>query len=228
MPDDDDDFEPEEAWDEYTWERFLQEQDRNTEKYFQLLEIYLDHPQRDEIIAAEMGWSFITHGDDGDEETEDDEETTGNGFVFESCQGGLIDPDEEDPEDEFEEFTQSKVYADTLRLHRWINRLLDKREDLRENPEAVRFATRAAVCGAKLAAALCGGDTSEIGMTIAYLKRALKAANDALDALSKLSESGILDRRRSNHARRLIFAIRDSVVDHMGEYRRLWSERHGG
>lgn len=51
----DDDFETPEIWDEYQWERFLQQQDRNTEKYFGLLEKYLDHPDRDNIIAKEMG-----------------------------------------------------------------------------------------------------------------------------------------------------------------------------
>jgi hypothetical protein len=214
MSDDDNDWEPEEAWDEYTWERFLQEQDRNTEKYFQLLELYLDHPERDEIIAEQMGWSPLDI-DEAEEEIESESPVD-------------LESEEDQTEEEFEAFTRSQVYADTLRLHRWINRLLDKRDDLREHPEAVRFATRSAVCGAKLAAALCGEDTTEIGMTIAYLKRALKAANDSLDALAKLAESGLLDRRRANHARRLVFAIRDKIVDHMREYRRLWTERHGG
>jgi hypothetical protein len=213
MSDNDDDQEPEEAWDEYTWERFLQEQDRNTEKYFQLLEQYMDHPDRDEIIAEQMGWSLMD-----DEEIEQD---------FDPEQPEEVGGELDETEEEFEEFTRSQVYADTLRLHRWINRLLDKRDDLREHPEAVRFATRSAVCGAKLAAALCGEDTTEIGMTIAYLKRALKAANDSLDALAKLLEAGLLDRRRVNHARRLVFAIRDKIVDYMREYRRLWTERHG-
>jgi len=226
MPDDHDDFEQDgEAWDEFTWERFLQEQDRNTEKYFRLLEMHMDNPNRDEIIAAEMGWS-LHDADDGDEE--ESAEAEGEGSYVESGPVDFEFVDEEDETgEEFEAFTHSQVYADTLRLHRWINRLLDKRQDLRENPEAMRFATRSAVCGAKLAAALCGSDSSEIGMTIAYLKRSLKAANDALDALSKISESGTLDRRRANHARKLVFAIRNAIVDHMGEYRRLWTERHG-
>ena len=47
--------EPERTWDEYDWERFLQQQDHKTEKYMELLETYLDHPQRDQIIAQEMG-----------------------------------------------------------------------------------------------------------------------------------------------------------------------------
>ena len=216
MSDKNDDFQPEEVWDEYVWERFLQEQDRNTEKYFRLLETYMDHPNRDEIIAEEMGWSIYEASVDDEEENEDQETPE---FV--------LDGGEEEGDDEFEEFTQSAVYADTLRLHKWINRLFDTREDLREHPEAVRFATRSAICGAKLAAALCGQDQTEIGMTIAYLKRALKAANDALEAAQNLADSGTLDRRRANHGRRLVFSIRNRVVDHMRDFRRLWSERYG-
>lgn len=216
MSDKDDDFQPEEAWDEYVWERFLQEQDRNTEKYFALLETYMDHPNRDEIIAEQMGWSVFEAAETAEEDAEDCETPE-----------FLLEEEEDEADDEFEEFTQSAVYADTLRLHKWINRLFDSREDLREHPEAVRFATRSAICGAKLAAALCGQEQTEIGMTIAYLKRALKAANDSLDALQILADTGILDRRRANHGRRLVFSIRNCVVDQMREYRRLWTERHG-
>src|ERR1700756_3325067 len=51
--------EPDRVWDEYDWERFLQQQDHKTEKYMELLETYLDHPQRDQIIAQEMGWTQL-------------------------------------------------------------------------------------------------------------------------------------------------------------------------
>ena len=51
--------EPDRIWDEYEWERFLQQQDHKTEKYMELLEKYLDDPQRDEIIAREMGWTQL-------------------------------------------------------------------------------------------------------------------------------------------------------------------------
>ena len=49
-----DNDEPEEIWDEYDWERFLQQQDRKTEQYMELLERYMDDPNRDQIIAREM------------------------------------------------------------------------------------------------------------------------------------------------------------------------------
>ena len=51
--------EPEGIWDEYQWERFLQQQEGKAEKYMRLLEEYLDDPQRDEIIAREMGWTQL-------------------------------------------------------------------------------------------------------------------------------------------------------------------------
>src|SRR5437667_3768169 len=54
----------ERMWDEYDWERFLQEQDQKTEKYMQLVETYLDDPQRDEIIAREMGWTQLLEAKD--------------------------------------------------------------------------------------------------------------------------------------------------------------------
>ncbi|MEI8293669.1 MAG: hypothetical protein WCG66_06710 [bacterium] len=207
-----------EAWDEYKWERFLQRQDQNTERYFELLEKYMDDPNRDEIVAEEMGWSIFEEAEQTQEQLEH--------FLSEASEF-LTDEEEQEYDSEFEEFTHSAVYEDTLRLHRWINRLLDKREDLREHPEALRFATRSAICGAKLAAGLCGHDTSEIGMTIAYLKRALKAANDALDAMNHLVESSLIDRRRANHARKLVFKIRDRIVDNMGTYRLKWRQRYG-
>jgi hypothetical protein len=215
MPHDDDDFSGD-VWDEYQWERFLQEQDRNTEKYFGLLEKFVDHPERDELIAREMGWDSCAD----DSEIEEIADLM-CGQEFEDCN--------EDPvsEGEFDKFTKSPIYEDTLRLHRWINKWIESDERLRDHPEAIRFATRSAVCGAKLAAALCGDDITELGMTIAYLKRALKASNDALDATAKLVDAGVLDKRRAAVARRYVFKIRNRVVDHMSEFRAEWHKRYG-
>ena len=73
--------EPEKMWDEYDWERFLQQQDRKTERYMELLEKYVDDPERDQIIAREMGWSHNIDANESewadfsfDDEDEDDED----------------------------------------------------------------------------------------------------------------------------------------------------------
>ena len=49
----------EEEWDEFRCEELLRESDARGEKYRQLLEKYLDHPDRDQIIAHEMGWTWM-------------------------------------------------------------------------------------------------------------------------------------------------------------------------
>lgn len=212
MPDDD--FEEPEIWDEYQWERFLQQQDRNTEKYFGLLEKYIDHPERDKIIAREMGWESF------DEEWDEAAE----GLCEEEVG---VDCEEAEGEGDFEKFAQSPIYRDTLRLHTWINSLLETEAALKDHPEAVRLATRSAVCGAKLAAALCGDDQTELGMTIAYLKRGLKAANDALDACMRLSHEKRLTPRQKATLNRLLFRVRNRIVDLMSQYRAEWRKRYG-
>src|SRR5688500_5889338 len=58
-----DESQPEKVWDEYDWERFLQQQDRKTEKYMELLERFIDHPNRDQLIAREMGWTHLLNED---------------------------------------------------------------------------------------------------------------------------------------------------------------------
>ncbi len=92
---------------------------------------------------------------------------------------------------------------------------------------AVELATRAAICGAKLAAALCGDDYSEVGMTIAYLKRSLKAANDALGAASRLRQAGLIDKDDLESVTELLFPIRECVVDMMAEFREELRRRRG-
>src|SRR4029078_12225341 len=61
-----DEQQPDKVWDEYDWERFLQQQDRKTERYMELLERYIDDPNRDQIIAREMGWTHLLDKDGRD------------------------------------------------------------------------------------------------------------------------------------------------------------------
>src|ERR1700744_4285877 len=95
--------EPDRIWDEYDWERFLQQQDRKTEKYMELLERYIDDPNRDQIIAREMGWNHLLDKDGRDwaesvdslfqEELEtDDEEGEGDDDKDEAEDGFEVHP----------------------------------------------------------------------------------------------------------------------------------------
>src|SRR6187402_789072 len=87
--------EPEKVWDEYDWERFLQQQDRKTEKYMELLERYIDDPNRDQIIAREMGWEHLL-----DKEGQEWAESVDSQFAEEIAAQMEEDEDDEDEDEE--------------------------------------------------------------------------------------------------------------------------------
>jgi hypothetical protein len=209
--------EPERVWDEYEWERFLQQQDGKTEKYMQLLETYLDDPERDEIIAREMGWTQLLDANDWSAEVD-----------------ALLDETEEDEaaientSRSAEVFEDHDLYRAAFALTIWIDQLFDQNAALQNEPAAVKLATHAALASAKLAAALSGDNLDEIGMTIAYLKRALKAITISMEAAAQLRKpGGQISRSQYAILQQRLFRVRDGIIALMGEYRGEWRRRFG-
>jgi len=272
------------VWDEYDWERFLQQQDRKTAHYLKLLEQYLDHPQRDQIIAREMGWSHLLENDgrdwaanleqlfaqedrvhalqdlsdddDEDEDDDDDEDEDDDDDEFEdeaaveedddeeAEEGVLIgdgdddadeddeedetvEGDEEEWEDEEEDFESHPVYLTAMALTSWIDEAIQEHEALGREPLVVRMATHAAICASKLAAALTDGGIDELGMTIAYLKRAVAAINTVLESFLKLQNAELLPPESLDRIRYGVFETRNGIVDLMGQFRAEWRKRYG-
>jgi hypothetical protein len=212
--------EPERMWDEYDWERFLQQQDGKTEKYMQLLETYLDDPRRDEIIAREMGWTQLLDAKDWSAEVD--------ALLDESA----AEEDEADVDPagvSGETFQEHDLYRAAFDLTLWIDQLFDQNGGLQNEPAAVKLATHAALASAKLAAALSGDHLDEIGMTIAYLKRALKAITTSMNAAMQLRRkaSGLISRSDYLVLQQRLFEVRDGIVRLMGEYRAEWRRRFG-
>ncbi|MGI8820546.1 MAG: hypothetical protein ACR2ID_06750 [Chthoniobacterales bacterium] len=215
------DHEPDRAWDEYEWERFLQQQDHKTDKYMELLEKYLDHPQRDQIIAREMGWTQLLSGEEWTEEAD------------------LALPDESPlPESEtaadesfignpIEGFEDHSLYRAAFALTVWIDQLFDEQTALQNEPAAVKLATHSALASAKLAAALSDDDVDEIGMTIAYLKRALKAMTTSMEAAGQMLNERLINQRQHGALMQRLFQVRDGIITLMGEYRGEWLRRFG-
>ncbi len=208
------------AWDEYEWERFLQQQDQKTEKYMELLEKYIDDPQRDEIVAREMGWCHQPE-ESGEEWTDD------------------LDPafDEDEAEEDVsasqlindcaEGFEQHVLYRAAFSLTIWIDRLFEGAPALQNDPAAVKLATHTALASAKLAAALSDEEAEELGMTIAYLKRSLKAITVAMDASAQLIAEKSLSRVQHAALQQRLFQVRDGIILLMGEFRGEWLRRYG-
>ena len=100
-------------------------------------------------------------------------------------------------------------------------------EKVREHPAMTSLDNQVTMATAKLAAALNDDEIEELGMNIAYLKRALAALNLALDATMNLWEGGFVSQETFARLRTGIFDIRDDVVAIVGEHRAEFRRRHG-
>ena len=207
------------VWDEYDWERFLQQQDEKTEKYMELLEKYLDDPQRDEIIAREMGWPQASEDNDWDAEV--------NAIADEDWRSSSDDSEDDQTFAELENFENHNLYRAAFALTIWIDQLFDQQAALQNEPAAVKLATHAALASAKLAAALSDDDADEIGMTIAYLKRALKAITISMEAAGQLLSDRSITAAQYAVLQKRLFQVRDGIISLMGEYRGEWRRRFG-
>jgi hypothetical protein len=214
--------EPDRVWDEYEWERFLQQQDHKTEKYMELLEKYLDHPQRDQIIAREMGWTQLLNEEESDSWSEEVDAMLAE-------EAGSRDGSDTQQEsaaftDGFEDHT---LYRAAFALTVWIDQLFDEHTTLQNEPAAVKLATHSALASAKLAAALSDDDVDEIGMTIAYLKRALKAITVSMEAGGQLVAERLITAQQHSVLQQRLFEVRDGIISLMGQYRGEWLRRYG-
>lgn len=213
----------ENIWDEYAWERFLQQQERRTDKYMELLEKYMDHPQRDEIIAQEMGWDHLLDDDDTEWENEVDA-----AFEREIAEIEAENREDQSARETTFGFERHPLYRQALAFATELDKIFDGTpERTQEHPATVTLMSQTTLAAAKLAAALNDDDVCELGMSIAYLKRALHAINGGLNAARQLREGENIDRLVSDRIVRRLFAIRDGIVDAMGSYRAEFRRRHG-
>ena len=247
----------ERVWDEYDWERFLQQQDRKTEKYMELLEKYLDDPNRDQIIAREMGWHHLfdengkdwtadldnlftqnhrsAKDEDDDSDLDEDEDDLDDEDELEDEDDDEVDDadglDDEEAEKEEDEavnhYDRHPLYQAASALSVYVDHLFDESDPAAQHPAAARLTTSATLANVKLAAALTDDDVDELGMTIAYLKRALKAATNALDASAQCEQDKLIDHEGAYELRSRIFQVRDGIILLMGHYRKEWRRRYG-
>ncbi len=209
-----DDAEP---WDEFRHEQLLRESEALTEKYGRLLEKYHEHPDRERIIAREMGWTWIEDALDaearGELPTGDD----------------LYDlPDEEPPDPQLEGIDwvhdkderyihpiekQAKDALDTLMAELKARGQFPQCDD----DDLGDLVGHCMILGAKLAGALGSiaraGYEPEPGFTIALLKRTLEILNDALTSTQALAaKPGVLPPESLAHQQAALFAIRESIL----------------
>lgn len=219
-----------EEWDEFRCEELLRECDTRGEKYRLLLEKYVDHPDRDRIIAHEMGWTWIEEALDEKGRTpladENDDELTGGDDVP-SPEIELPGPD---PSREGIDWVWDEdgdiVHPIKKRATDALYALLDELR-LAGNPEERHrglgeFVAYTMTMSAKLAGALgslARGWDGEAGLTIASLKRALAVLHQALCAADALGGDTPFPIARIVYYRAELFAVREEVLELMARLR---------
>jgi hypothetical protein len=167
--------------DEFEWELFLRASDRRTTKLGELMEKYHDHPDRDRVIAREMGWTAIEEMLDAEAEFSEEEEPDNPGAAG------------------FEESEPVEMDEDPIR-HPLVARLINRSATLMElagdrwDNDLEQMVGGFIAVGPKIAGAL--GivrpgrklDNEFNGLVVAKLKRAIGELSLAINAASRLKE----------------------------------------
>ena len=213
--------EPEDRpWTEEQWQRFMEKSDARSAKFGELLETFIDHPDRDEIIAREMGWER----DEADDDEEEDE--------FDSAEWASPESDSDDDWEEIrrqeEEALEaipaySRGYEFGLKVHDVLKPYFtpdqeDQDEDL---IEAVRggFTIAAKIAGAHG----MGYEDDVLCGNIVCCKRSLAATNECLRGLQSLHVRSAVPAKVLDPLIQECKEVRALVEEHIEQLRsRVW------
>jgi hypothetical protein len=221
----------EEEWDEFRCEELLRECDTRGEKYRLLLEKYLDHPDRDRIIAHEMGWTWIEEALDGKRQTpladeNGDELTRGDDVPSSEIELPAPNPSREGIDwvrDEDGDIVHPIKKRATDALYALLDELRVAGNPEEQHRGLGEFVAHTMTLSAKLAGALGsltrGWNGGAAGLTIASLKRALDVLHQALFAADALGSDTPFPAARIALFRAELFAIREEILELMARLR---------
>jgi hypothetical protein len=214
----------EEEWNEFRCEELLRESDARGEKYRRLLEKYLHHPDRDQIIAHEMGWTWLEKALDekpGDaHEATDAEDSFSSEIELPSPAPSLEGIDW--VRDENGDIAHPIKKRATDILYSLLDELRDAGNPEQEHAGLADFVGHIMTLSGKLAGALgslARGWGCEPGLTIASLKRALEILHQALDAAGSLGPDTPFPPSRIMYFRNELFSIREEIIALMATLR---------
>jgi len=244
-------YEPHEdkEWNEFDYEKLMRESDARTDKYSELLGKYMDHPDRDRIVAKEMGWNWIEEALDEAErrtgvppakdaaktddtvEDEDDDEAAGTEDPFALEVPDDLELPEPDPATEGVDWVREEdggfSHPLSLRAFESSIALWHKCDELglgkMDDDDLGELISEFQITGAKLAGALdglvYGRDHREGAFIVACLKRALNHLHAAQAALEKVVARNLLPADLITTNRNELFAIREEILRLMEEFR---------
>lgn len=223
----DDSFKDYRAMNEYEWERHLKESDELTNKFGKLMDKHVDHPDRDRMVASEMGWSWLEEAlEDVEEAGFEDAELSGEDIwpLVPKRESEGVDWIRKDNGDVTHPLTDRSFHMAMDMWHHCNDRKLlgeDGDEDLH------RMVSQAQTLSSKLAGALNGlaYDTYvEGGFIVACLKRALTYFNEAASAMTKVEQKNLIGEHQLLEFRHNLYDIRQDMLRLMDRFRQEHSE----
>jgi hypothetical protein len=212
----------------------MRESDAMTDKYLELLDKYGDDPEKEELIAKEMGWL----DEDEDEDREGPEGKESDFDVEEMqrmCQEAAEQPLEPDPltegvdwiritrrgETDVRHPLQHRCYEAAMRL--WDQYREGSLEDT-DDSGLRQLLDEFQITAAKLAGALnvlaYGRDLTPRPAIVARLKRALDHLHKAQAGLEDVAGRALLPKEVTGRVRGEMFEIREGILRLMEDFRR--------
>ncbi len=214
-----------EPWDEYEWEDFLRENDRRIDHFMTLMADFMQRyppPPDDASPEDEADWKarleafmrrrtgFEGSADDlpvWERETDEADAEDGGG---EGWKSGLADFPEQQPVEELPVYRAARALA--TEVIRWSEPIPASVKD----GDLVQFCSNALEVAAKLSGGhAVGYERDVLGGNIAYVKRALAAANAALVALQRIRAASYMRPVAYQRLYEATYEVRNAVALHV-------------
>ena len=186
------------GWDENDWEAFLRQGDVQHAKFQELADTLEGHPQRERVIAEEMGWAHVLDGCRSGQQhcaacAERDACEIQQVYRFWSAaadESSAVDDAGQDLDALHGIEAYSKGHRFCLEVHQRFDKIFDADHD----PDGAVF--QAVSASSSVPAKIAGGhsmgyDPDTLGGNIAYCMRALKSLDECTEALLDIRERGL-------------------------------------
>ncbi|MHC4267555.1 MAG: hypothetical protein ACYSTS_03735 [Planctomycetota bacterium] len=172
------DYYEDDDWDEEDWERFLQKTDVRTAKYLELFETLHNHPECDNIIAKEMGWSQKFEDCDYEHESCGNCEKNNECYIYEINQifDNSVEYDETTERD-IDDVKKIEAYKKGYELYMRLSKYFENSSEIDIDEDVVEAITASSIVPAKIAGGHgMGYEKDSLCGNIANCKRSLKSA----------------------------------------------------
>lgn len=219
------DYYEDDDWDEEDWERFLQKADVRTAKYLELFETLHNHPECDNIIAKEMGWSQRFDDCDYENESCSSCQKINECDIYEINQifENSVKYDEA-AEKDMENVKKIAAYKKSYELYIRLSKYFENSSKTDKDEDVIEAVYASSLVPAKIAGGHgMGYEKDSLCGNIANCKRSLKSARVCVCSLEVLRAKSIFPESEINSLIREAIKVEREIIKWIEYLRsRIW------